>query len=271
MDHDNKASASTMDGSAMAADFYTRDVSAEYEDLDYDPNEQFDNDDQDMGESEMNHLMDSGGFVGDGSDVEDEDGDEDGADNTGSGLATSAGYRAFMAKARGEVVGEENVAGLAASGASPNMMSMIGKNKVDSPGPKGSATEKEINVNSTIPKPSIPDTTKRSLAASSNPSSSQPPNKKPKLPPLTKDAGVAVDASGQRIISIDTVRKEIWLHNQQIPLKKLGKIFGVSNKKKDRVAAFKACLKELCTVVDDPVEGQKICRLKQHYSNMGSG
>jgi len=274
MDQDNKASASTMDGSAMAADFYTRDVSAEYEDLDYDPNEQFDNDDQDMGESEMNHLMDSGGFVGDGSDVEEDDGDEDGGDNTGSGLATSAGYKAFMAKARGDVVGEDTSIAMAAAGAVPN--TNIGKNKADSPGVlKGSSVEKEesrkINLNSTIAKPSVNDTVKRPLAASPNPTSSQPPSKKPKLPPLTKDAGVAVDASGQRIISIDSVRKEIWLHNQQIPLKKLGKIFAVTNKKKDRVAAFKACLKELCTVVDDPVEGQKICRLKQHYSNMGSG
>ena len=47
------------DGLAMADDFYQRDVQAEYEELDYDANEQFDDDDVDVGETEM--VQDGGG------------------------------------------------------------------------------------------------------------------------------------------------------------------------------------------------------------------
>merc|ERR1711935_1080794 len=41
------------DGNAMADDFYQRDVQAEYEELDYDANEQFDDDDVDVGETDV--------------------------------------------------------------------------------------------------------------------------------------------------------------------------------------------------------------------------
>ena len=263
-------SASTFDGSAMASDFYTRDVSAEYEDLDYDPTEQFDDDDQDMGEGEIS-MIDQGGFVGDGSDDEnDDDGEDAGDSSSGGGLATKAGYMAFMAKTRGEGI-EENTIGVI-----PTSQNIAISKKMD-PTNLGSNTnvtlDKDSNKSS-LPnhsnitqKPIVRDITKPARSTTAK----EPLRKKPKHF-STKDAGVAVDASGQRIIDLVSVRKEIWLHNQQIPLKKLGKIFGVSMKSsKERRSAFKACLKELCTVVDDPVEGEKICRLKQHYSNMGSG
>ena len=269
---DKHSGSANLYGSIMADDFYTRDVSAEYEDLDYDPNEQFDDDDQDMGQGEIS-IIDQGGFVGDGSDNEEDEGDDD-ADSTGGGLATKAGYKAFMAKARGETVGDENLQNINAATGMPAMPSTIKKLDPSNPNTT-SASEKESKKPpgpNIAPKPIVPDTTKPTIPDTT---SASPPSKKQKQfhnkDSSSSGTGVALDASGQRIINIDTVRKEIWLHNQQISLKKLGKIFGVSSKSKDRVAAFKACIKELCNVIDDPVEGQKICRLKQHYSNMGSG
>ena len=61
------------DASAMQDDFYQRDVGAEYDELDYDPNEQFDDDDVDVGAEEV--LMDDGG--GFAADIDDSGSDDD--------------------------------------------------------------------------------------------------------------------------------------------------------------------------------------------------
>ena len=69
----NADSSQVADGMAMADDFYKRDVQAEYEELDYDANEQFDDDDVDVGETEV--VVDESGFADD-----DDDDDLDEAD-----------------------------------------------------------------------------------------------------------------------------------------------------------------------------------------------
>ena len=81
---DNRASAAGNDGMAMQDDFYQRDVGAEYEDLDYDANELFDDDDVDVGETEE---IDTGGFAADEDDDLDEDDDEYDEEGIGKGIA----------------------------------------------------------------------------------------------------------------------------------------------------------------------------------------
>mmetsp|Transcript_4418 Transcript_4418/g.6852 ORF Transcript_4418/g.6852 Transcript_4418/m.6852 type:complete len:467 (-) Transcript_4418:157-1557(-) len=98
--------ASSNDGMAMADDFYQRDVQAEYEELDYDANEQFDDDDVDHGEGDV--TMD-GGFhedFGDDDDDDDEAAEEEEDEDKKAGLATIKGLRDMLAKARGEVTAD---------------------------------------------------------------------------------------------------------------------------------------------------------------------
>jgi Ca2+-dependent lipid-binding protein len=74
------------------------------------------------------------------------------------------------------------------------------------------------------------------------------------------------DANGQRIISLDAVRREIWLENGSIPMKRLMKIFDVKKKaSKERRDRFMEVVKELCTIATDPLAGRMLV-LKQHYS-----
>ena len=88
----------------MEEGFYQRDVAAEYEALDYDANEQFEDDDVNVGEDEM--MDDGGGYGGDFSgddnaiDTDDEEAGSD--DDLFRGMATSSGLKAMLAKARGE-------------------------------------------------------------------------------------------------------------------------------------------------------------------------
>ena len=87
----------------MADDFYQRDVQAEYDEMDYDANELFDDDDVDVGEAEV--QMENTGY---GANDDDEDDDDDESEEmeeevTGAeGLASVAGFKALLAKARGE-------------------------------------------------------------------------------------------------------------------------------------------------------------------------
>lgn len=263
----------TFDGGAMADDFYQRDVSAEYEDLDFDPNDQFDNDDQDMGQSE--ETNNHGGFDRDGEDDDNDeyDDDDDGDDGERGSLATAAGYRAFMAKARGEVVDTD------ANGAVGNTSN---GSPTDANGKKTTAYNRADVTNKTENNKM---SSEKSNDAPANSHTSQPSSQE-RLPHGIKNTsankksgkntkggsgqtGVALDKQGDRLITVETVRREIWLHNQQIQLKKLAKIFNVNNSsKRERREKFKECVKELCILSDDLIEG-KICRLKQHYSNMG--
>jgi hypothetical protein len=105
----NQASggAKSNDGNAMADDFYQRDVKAEYEEMDYDPNDQFDDDDVDLGEGELNM---EGGFADDADEEDefDDDDDDDDDEEKKAGLATVKGLKDMLAKARGETTeGEE--------------------------------------------------------------------------------------------------------------------------------------------------------------------
>ena len=74
------------------------------------------------------------------------------------------------------------------------------------------------------------------------------------------------DDNGQRIISLQQVRREIWLNHNRIPMKRLLKIFNINKKTtEDRREAFKDVIRELCNMQDDPLAGGKILVLKQHY------
>lgn len=74
------------------------------------------------------------------------------------------------------------------------------------------------------------------------------------------------DDNGQRIITLQQVRREIWLNHNRIPMKRLLKIFNINKKTtEDRREAFKEVIRELCNMEDDPLAGGKILVLKQHY------
>jgi len=91
----------------------------------------------------------------------------------------------------------------------------------------------------------------------------------PTLDSSTKTTGVEVDEHGKRIISLDTLRREIWLQNGSIRMKRLLKIFGISkNTDPERQKKFRQIVKELCIMTQHKVNGNMLV-LKQHYSNMG--
>lgn len=230
------------DGAAMADDFYTRDVKAEYDDLDYDANEQFDDDDVDLGESEM--AADSGGF-GDDEDEDDEldeEEDEEAAVAGAEGLASAAGFKMMLAKARGELPQLVTAADLRSDAA-------------NSRGDKHAGTETDDHISK--------------IMKAAEKAAADAGHKKGQTtagPPAA--ASIQVDENGFRIITLDAVRREIWLNHGQIPMKRLMKIFDIKKKSTaDRQTKFREMVKELCTMVNDPVVGRMLV-LKQHYSNM---
>jgi len=241
------------DGAAMADDFYTRDVQAEYEELDYDAAEQFDDDDVDLGEADMAaHTTGFGGDGDEGDEEEDgEDADDDEEDNvTGAaGLASRAVFQQMLKKARGEVVPEpsEVAAQQQPRSTSPSSMNDTAK--------KDAETDHMSKILEAAEKSAEKAKTSKPAAAAAAP--------KP-------DAEVQVDENGQRIISLEAVRREIWLNHGFITTKRIFKIFDVSKKKhgKQRQAQLMAVIKELCNMVNDPVEGKRLV-LKQHYAHMG--
>mmetsp|Transcript_17997 Transcript_17997/g.27826 ORF Transcript_17997/g.27826 Transcript_17997/m.27826 type:complete len:213 (-) Transcript_17997:289-927(-) len=81
--------------------------------------------------------------------------------------------------------------------------------------------------------------------------------------------GNELDENGDRLITLEAVRKEIWLRNGAIVTKRLMKIFNIKKKTaQDRKAKFQTAIKELCTFQKDAVQGNMLV-LKQHYANMG--
>lgn len=134
------------DGAAMSDDFYTRDVGAEYEELDYDVEEQFDDDDVDVGEGEV--VMDENANFGAEDELDDDDDDsdddvDDSAIGGAEGLASVAGFKALLAKARGEAIqipGNSASAGTSDGGDGSNVngidpmivIGMNGNNNTDS-------------------------------------------------------------------------------------------------------------------------------------------
>jgi len=175
---DNRTSTAGNDGMAMQDDFYQRDVGAEYEELDYDANELFDDDDVDVGETEE---VDAGGFAADIEDDLDDDSDEYDEEGATTGIATIAGLKQLMAKDKGEMTEEEKEKA----------------GDVDNEGRKTTAYGREDDEK---------DFDK--MQVTSDHSDNEDKTKKEN--DLT---GVEVDDEGQRIISLKAVQKEIWLHH----------------------------------------------------------
>lgn len=271
------------DGAAMDDDFYQRDVKAEYEELDYDAKEQFDDDDVDLGESEV--VVDNAGFGGE--DVEEED-DSDDVDQEedikgAEGLASVAGFKALLAKARGETPPDAE----AASASSPTQNSG-NSNRLDNSNNSNRAWPKKVDHMAKImaaaeqsrlaaeqraakqPTDKSTSSSTTMMTSTATPALSQP-QQQTSLPPQVPIPAAAaekplVDANGLRIITLEAVRREIWLNHGSIPMKRLMKIFDIKGKSsQDRQDKFRDILKELCTIKSDPISGRMLV-LKQHYA-----
>lgn len=224
--------ATGFEAGAMEEGFYQRDVSAEYEALDYDANEQFDDDDVNIGEDEVQD--DGGGFGGDYDSGDDLMSDDDSDDDVG--IATAAGLKAMLAKARGESPVNE-----VADGTSPDATAASqSSNASEDNAKKASATEQSNGTNASKPPPAA-------------------------AKPVAKEAvGVEIGADGKRKITLEAVRREIWLNSGSIKTTKLMKKFDVTKEFPARQAVFKKIVFELCTMKKD-ADGNKLV-LKQHYS-----
>jgi hypothetical protein len=241
------------DGAAMADDFYSRDVQAEYEELDYDANEQFDDDDVDLGETEV--AVDTGGY---GDEDDDDDFDELDLDADvvagAEGLASVAGFKLMLAKARGEVQPQPTAEEAAA--AAEKDKETDGK-RAASPNSAPEKEEKEDTMSKLI-----------NYAAKSKAAAEEKAVIQKSMKADAAASQVQVDENGLRIINLASVRREIWLHHGSISTKRLMKIFEVKKKSgADRQKKFSEVVKELCTMKTDPIGGRMLV-LKQHYSNM---
>ncbi len=252
------------DGLAMADDFYQRDVQAEYEELDYDANEQFDDDDVDVGETEV--VVDGSGFA---EDDDEDDLDEEELDDKPSGaegLASVAGFRLLLAKARGEITPEQ--AAEAAEGAKlkEKQKEEFERRADESKKRKRNEEDDHLTQIMAAAEKSREEAERKKKEAETS-QQQQPATKQTKL---NDDAtGVQVDENGQRIITLKAVQKEIWLRHGTIPMKRLMKIFDIKKKTAvERQNKFREVVKELCTMESDPVDGRMLV-LKQHYSAMG--
>jgi len=245
----------------MADDFYQRDVQAEYEELDYDANEQFDDDDVDVGETEV--VVEGRGFADeDDEDDYDEDGMEGEKISGAEGLASVAGFRLMLAKARGEVTPEQ-------------IAESEEKRRKEEEDKKLRAADAHKKQKEQSNEP-VDHLTKIIAAAqdarvrAEREQEERAQNETAAPPaPASKDLVNQVDEHGQRVITIESVRREIWLNHGTIKVKRLMKLFDIGKKSsKDRRAAFQQIIKELCTLETDPTGGRMLV-LKQHYSNMG--
>ncbi|OEU15824.1 hypothetical protein FRACYDRAFT_209258 [Fragilariopsis cylindrus CCMP1102] len=258
----NKSSGN--DGNAMADDFYKRDVQAEYEELDYDANEQFDDDDVDVGETDV-HIADSnfGGI----DDDEDDDLEDDalGERPTGAeGLASLAGFRLMLAKARGEITPEQ-------------LAELADKNKRQAEeGDKLQAENDRKNEDSSggdhlakimeAAERARMEAESKMASVSSNGEDGGDNSGNVASKSKKKKNVVEVDENGQRLVTLEAVRHEIWLTRGKIPMKRLMKIFDVKKKSSaDRQTKFKEAVRELCIIQTDPIGGRMLV-LKQHYS-----
>lgn len=231
------------DGAAMPDDFYQRDVGAEYEELDYDANEQFDDDDVDLGEAEV--VVDDR-YAEDTDDDMSIEGIEEEVVAGAEGLATVAGFKAMLAKARGEVPAQADEA------AEKKAVSPKQEEKKD----EGDHFSKIIAAAETA----------RATEEKQTPAKPAPGAQ---LKSPTDASSIQFDDQGQRIITLEAVRREIWLNHGSIPMKRLMKIFEVKKKSsQERQEKFRNVVKELCTMKTDPVGGRLLV-LKQHYSKMG--
>ena len=247
------------DGNAMADDFYQRDVGAEYEELDYDANEQFDDDDVDVGETEV--VVEGGGFDHDDDDDDMDDENMDGEELTGAeGLSSLKSFRLMLAKARGDITPEQ-IAEAAEKEKQKKEEAERRRKDFLSNNKNLRKDDTRDNIASIFhQKPSIEDNT----GDNGGGDGSAPP---PPAAQETAEPDRTHDENGDRIITLDSVKNEIWLRNGRIPIKKLQKIFSIKKKrtKPERYQRFVNVIKEVCTMLDDPIEG-KLLVLKQHYS-----
>lgn len=249
---DSAKTSTGFEAGAMEEGFYQRDVAAEYEALDYDANEQFDDDDVNVGEDEM--MDDGGGYGGDFQDSGDDNmldsEDEDGSDDDGfKGMATSSGLKAMLAKARGD-------SPVTTRPASPQVAG-TDKTPDNSSGANGSSTEFNHVLGAAE---KIAGEREKKISSTT----STPEDKKPS--PLAAPAAPLVDKDGKRLITLEAVRREIWLNNGAITSKRLTKKFDVTKKNPERQALFKTIVMELCTIKKD-ADGNKLV-LKQHYAKI---
>jgi hypothetical protein len=294
------------EGAAMADDFYSRDVSAEYEQMDYDAQEQFDDDDVDVGETEVQKVGNDG-YNDDDDDIDDNDNDSDDINDDDDdddaiggveGLASTAGYKALLAKARGELVqgaitAEKAADESRASSPTNTNMTTTGPNNVTAPTSSTAASLKNGDdtglKRSNSPKPDKGkngddgkpiDHIARKIAAAKTAAQVLQEKQKPKdsamlsnsnnngIPPVDAAVVSQVDEQGLRLITLDAVRREIWLNHGSIPINRLMKIFNANKKYGEaRQNKLKEAIKELCTMTMDPINGRTLV-LKQHYSHM---
>ncbi len=266
------------DGNAMADDFYQRDVQAEYEELDYDANEQFDDDDVDVGEKDV--VMGDSNFGGiDEDDDDDDDLEEDVHGETLSGaegLASLAGFRLMLAKARGEITPEQwaeladkNKRHQQAEEEDPHRTVENDKNKQEETENQDGDDDHLAKIMEAAEKARLEAETKKAAqeaAEKARLEASETPKNGGSNSSSSKANLLEVDENGQRLVTLESVRHEIWLTRGRIPMKRLMKIFDVGKKSsKDRQQKFKEVVRELCTVVTDPIAGRMLV-LKQHYS-----
>lgn len=257
------ATSTGFEAGAMEEGFYQRDVAAEYEALDYDANEQFDDDDVNVGEDEM--MDDGGGFGGgdyeSGDDNMLDSDDEEGSDDDAfGGMATASGLKAMLARARGDSPAMVNGADSnAASGTGMDALDAsamnIPENGSGTDGAAGSSGGKAIGK--------LNDGAKKTTEEVEKEKKSSSPGAKSTSASMAA-MGIEKDKDGKRLITLEAVRREIWLNNGAITSKRLTKKFDVGKKHPDRQALFKSIVMELCTIKKD-ADGNKLV-LKQHYA-----
>ena len=234
---------------AIADDFYQKDVGAQFDNVDCDCEALFDNNDEYMGAGEQEDY-DAGAFA----DVEDDDTDGDDEDDLELGsiaarsFATKTGMQAIFAKATGDNEDIQNK--------SPILGSDL-KSQRKSGNLSSGSDRSDDEIETSSRKRKSPDTVSPMQA------SSEPLRTSEQMVRAASPAIRQVDENGLRIISKDTVRREIWLHNGSIPTTQLFKTFKAHGKKyKERAKLLSEILLELCTM-----DGE-ILTLKQHYAKM---
>jgi hypothetical protein len=244
----------------MADDFYQRDVQAEYEELDYDANEQFDDDDVDVGETEV--IEEGSGFAEE-DDEEDLDEDDMGDKPSGAeGLASLAGFRLLLAKARGEISPEQATEAAEGAKLKEKQKEEFERRADESKKRKRNEEDDHLAQIMAAAEKSREEAERKKKEAEA----AQPPVKQARLDDST---GVQLDENGQRVITLKAVQNEIWLRHGRTSMKRLLKIFDIRKKTAaERQNKFREIIKELCTIEKDPVEGNMLV-LKQHYSAKG--
>jgi len=231
------------DGAAMADDFYTRDVQAEYNELDFDANELFDDDDVDIGETE---VVNEDGAIEDEEEEQDDEGEESAEEEDMTGalsLASKAGFQAMLAKARGEDPAS------------------LRKRKAENIEKEDEDTSDHVaKIRAAAAKQ------RKEADAAAAHQQDAPPTESIKSMDSTL---VQKDENGLRILTQAAVRRELWLNHGKMQLKQIMNLFSVKKgATKERKAKFTTIIKELCVMTDEGGKGNKFLVLKQHYANM---